>query len=90
MTGLSLSTGVTDQCVSIDCAVFSDETIPGRVAGSPECRFNVVNDTFDREFTELLPPSARPDERAEFLFDRRVNCLVPVPSMVEMAVKPDR
>jgi len=70
--------------------VFSDETVSGCVAGSSESRFNVVHDTFDHEFAELLPPSARQDERAEFLFDRRVNCLVPVPSMVEMAVKPDR
>jgi hypothetical protein len=68
--------------------VFSDETIPGRVAGLPKCCFNVVNDTLDDEFTELLPPPARSDECTEFLFDRRVNGLIHVPSIIELAVKP--
>jgi hypothetical protein len=36
---------------------------------------------------ELFPQTARPHECAEFLFDRRVDCLIHVPSMVEVTVK---
>lgn len=47
-----------------------------------------MHDAIDNEFAELLPPETRPHECAKFLFDRRVNCLVHLSSVVEVAVKP--
>ena len=49
--------------------------------------FDVVNDTLDNEFTELLPPDAKSHECTEFLLDGGVHCPVHVSSMVEVAVE---
>lgn len=47
-----------------------------------------MNDAFDHEFAELLPPDIRPDECAEFLLDNRIYCLVHVSLMVEVDIQP--
>ena len=57
------------------------------VLGDCERPLDVIHDALDDEFAELLPPAARPHERAEFLLNRRVDCLVHVSSIVETAVQ---
>jgi hypothetical protein len=52
-----------------------------------EASLQIVNDAVDNGFTELVPLEALPNECTEFLFDRAVDCLVHIPSVVEVAIQ---